>query len=670
MDGRVARASRTPNPWLRAVLFAAVAVLGLYVAYLVAINVFLSTSLFGRAINGKPLTIDIHYRRGWSVWPGVIHARDLSIRSRDGNVELMLRIDQVRFNVNFLGLAHRRFEASHVRGKGVSFRLRQRIDWMDLSPERLAGLPPIEGVWAVPVRPFRTCSLAEWSDAPADYYLWTIHLEDVQAEDTREIWIDKNLFEGPMAVGGRFYLKPLRAVEVGPISTELHGVRLVNVGATWLEGLDETGRLEVRRFDPRRDVPLAHMKLQSDLRGVAPDIGRFPLPLPEGMRLDGPVDLRRVALRLEDGAIRSGSKVELASPRLSLQRGDDRGNAALAVTGEVGKEERATVRALASDARVSRGDVQVASIPRLDAAADMERLLLDGPVKGAHLAIEAREIDVPDARALAAYLPSQGSLAIEGGRARADVGGQAWIDAGRAEGRASMQAEDVDLRSGKTRVRAGVTAAANVKSYEWRDGRLSLESEAQVGAHVVAPGKEPDTGFTGDLHGVLEAKSEDGGTSLDLSGTAVRLLNVSVDGEAAPQSSGDLLLQNATLQLSPPDLRGVLSANVVEATPFIQPRVPALFRKLADVPRAQGSARLTVKEGRARIDDIDVRGGSLAARGLFGARGSRRLGAFIVNAGQWTMGVRVDTEGAHVRLFGLDGWLDEEKARVGRQIGP
>jgi hypothetical protein len=52
-----------------------------------------------------------------------------------------------------------------------------------LRPERVAGLPPIEGFPTVPVRPYSQCSPRDWSDA--HYRLWTIHLDDVHASAGR-----------------------------------------------------------------------------------------------------------------------------------------------------------------------------------------------------------------------------------------------------------------------------------------------------------------------------------------------------------------------------------------------------------------------------------------------------------------------------------------------------
>ena len=124
--------------------------LSLVLFYLVAANVFLSTSLFDRFANAKPETIAIHFERAWSLFPGHIHAKKIWVRGRDSNVEWILRFDEVDCQVSLLGFTERRFRASSVHAKGTQFRLRQRLESEPTSPDEWAGLPPIEGLPPTP----------------------------------------------------------------------------------------------------------------------------------------------------------------------------------------------------------------------------------------------------------------------------------------------------------------------------------------------------------------------------------------------------------------------------------------------------------------------------------------------------------------------------------------
>ena len=131
------------------------AVLSLWALYAVAMNVFLKTSLFDKVLNGDPDTIAIHYSSGWSAIPGRIHARDLSIRGRDSNVEWILKLDEADFDMSFVALFERRFHVRRVHGAGISFRVRQRLDAPPSTPEQIADaqdLAPIDGLppWSLP----------------------------------------------------------------------------------------------------------------------------------------------------------------------------------------------------------------------------------------------------------------------------------------------------------------------------------------------------------------------------------------------------------------------------------------------------------------------------------------------------------------------------------------
>jgi hypothetical protein len=267
-------------------------------------------------------------------------------------------------------------------------------------------------------------------------------------------------------------------------------------------------------------------------------------------------------------------------------------------------------------------------------------------------------------------------------------------------------------------VQGGATANGSVGSYDWRTGRMvnpevrvqstamhvtgpsldvvgdvdasgkvddwepaehkarAFEGRAKIRSHVET-GQAPAKDFAGDFQANLQARSRDGGGeggsgTIDVSGSNVAMRNVSVGGIAAPESRGDLLLQGATLRLDNPELAGALTLDVNDATSLlvgVRSGVPFPFRGLLDIPRLQATARLSANERRVELDDVDARGGRLAVDGMLAQSGHDRLGAFIVQGGPFSVGVALDPKGAHVRLFGLSGWLVEQKAEIARRFG-
>ncbi len=652
---------------------------GAYLAYLLGINLFMSTALFGWAINGDPKTLDIHFDRGWSLWPGRVHAKNLSIRSRDGSVEWMLRIDKVQFDLSFTALAKRRFAASHVRGYGGSFRLRTRLDPGQVNPARVASLPPIAGFPAVPVRPFSQCSASEWSDA--DYHLWTIQLEDVHAEAVAELWIDGYRLQGSTSSQGRFFLKPVRAIEVGPLHTEIRGGDLGVSGVQWTEGLDASADFTLPRFDPRLEKGsdlLRTLSLGIESHGVVPDMGRLPIPIRSDVHLRGALELRRLGLRLEGGRPLPGSHVDGVGPQVVLEQGEHRVSSSVAIAGDVqdGAESLAA-HAVAGAARLERAGQTIVVAPRVEVTASARAPEVGRGVEGLHVTVESPELQVPDVRVLALYIPDSAKVTLASGRARGGAWGEVWPDESRARGRANMQAEDLDVRVADVRMRGLAAAEASLASFDWSTGQIeaphaavTVDSRVELGAeHGAAQG--PD--FAADVRAVAVTggyRPEDG--TVDVSGSGAKIRNIVVDGKPAASSHGDAWLEQGTLRLDRPDLEGLAALDVTDATPLLasaREHVPGPFRSLLDLPRLIASAQLSVDARRAELRQLEARGGKLNVNGLFAAGRGDRLGAFVVQGGPLTVGVGVDPHGTSIHLFGLSGWLEQEEENASKRFG-
>ncbi|HXN33007.1 MAG TPA: hypothetical protein VN894_14150 [Polyangiaceae bacterium] len=453
--------------------------LSLAVLYAVVVNIFLSTSLFAKVVNAQPDTIDIHYERAWSLVPWKIHASKISVRGRDGNVEWILRLDEVEFGVSFAALAKMRFEGTRVRGKGASFRLRGRLAAAPVSRDEVAGLPPIEGLPPYSIRPPKELSPAEWSDA--HYDLWAVRLEDVVADDVREVWIDHARFEGSARIDGRFFLKPMRSVEVGPtrISVARGGVRTSD--GPIAEALDgNLLELTLARFDPRTvggaDL-LGRVSLQGNAHATLPDLARLPV-FPRGVTVQGAAEVRRAVLYVRNGVLEKESHFEGTATPVVVAGAGYRATGALALQADVAREsanqgDRLTFRADATNLVVFQGERVVApttpflSAPRAETRGDARALDLAHLFEDLHLVVELADGDLPNARALSGYIPASAAVAVEGGRARATGRLEAWFAEKRATGSAALRAENLDLHIAKIRVRGHTSVRARFSSYHF-----------------------------------------------------------------------------------------------------------------------------------------------------------------------------------------------------------
>jgi hypothetical protein len=251
----------------------AVAAIGVAALYLVGVNVFLATPLFERVVDATPEALDVHYDRAWSLWPGHVHARKLSIRATDSNIEWILELDDVSFRLSLVGLTKKLFEASHLRGRGVTLRLRQKLEALPASSAQVADLPPIHGLPPYGLRAHVEDTNNVWDD----FYwnLWTVRLTDVVAEQTREVWIDRARFVGDARFAGGCYFRPMRALDVGPLHVAVERGEVRRGHSRIVEGLGGSVDVSLSTLDPRTTHGLgmlAHLALAADLRArrIAP----------------------------------------------------------------------------------------------------------------------------------------------------------------------------------------------------------------------------------------------------------------------------------------------------------------------------------------------------------------------------------------------------------------
>jgi hypothetical protein len=207
--------------WGKGVALAAALLLGLPLVVVATLNVFIGTRLLRSALSGDPDSLLVDYTRAYSLWPGRVHVEGLVLRGRDRNVEWSLVLDRCDFQEHFFDLFHRQFHVGPVTCDGLSLRLRQRkASW---TPAEKAATPPVPG--------FSDPALPEPGPPPppltdANYKLWSIRLDDVVATHVREIWVDTMRVAGDAEVRGRWLFRPVRWLEVGPATIDMHTLEL------------------------------------------------------------------------------------------------------------------------------------------------------------------------------------------------------------------------------------------------------------------------------------------------------------------------------------------------------------------------------------------------------------------------------------------------------------
>lgn len=477
---------RRPAFW-RVIRASVVALLSVYVLYLVAINVFLSTSLFQRVLGQDPITLDIHYARAWALFPTRIHATNLSIRSSDSNVEWILRLDDVTFDVSLRSLARKRFVVNFAHGHGISMRARQKLDqrpdeahgqgWRDLAP--VEGFPPYS------IRPSGPPHPERWDDS--QYHLWTVVLENVIAEDVREVWIEQGRFTGNARVAGRFYLKPIRGVEIGPAHVDIrHGTVSIGHDRTLADEVKGSLDLTAEHFDPRNvsgSTVLRYFTLHSELGVSVPNL-RAALPMETKLSIGGALRVPRLAARIERGRLAPGTHVDLFTQGLSVANDEHTGIGEFRIAADVTPMHVLTAKLEGTHLELLRHDRgRVIVAPQITGSVDARELDLasDKPFGDAHFVIDVPSASIDNAKVLNSYLPTSTPITILNGQANAQAHAEFWQHDQHAGGYASLEASNVDARVAKMRTQAAFRMSAGVDS--WTKGQMILEGAT---AHLQA----------------------------------------------------------------------------------------------------------------------------------------------------------------------------------------
>ncbi len=502
-----------PSSWKirgrKVATWVAVALLSAFALYVVAINVFLSTSLFGRALNGDPDTIFITYERGWSLWPGTVHARKLVIRSQDTHIQFLLRIEECTFDISFFDLAvAKKFHLTKVRGSGVTFDSRQKLDSPDATPEHVEALPPIAGFDRIPLKALLTdearaeAHRQRWNDDA--WHLWTVQLDDVVAEDVRSVWVDTLRFEGDARITGGFYLKPIRSARISDIHLTVRSGRTTMSDRVMVDPMRGEATLFLESFDPRtiEGPDLLHkLSFTTDLQGRVPDLANVPEALTGPVKMQGAGEIRRLALRVEGGRVVHDSHVDIGLPGATVSVLGHRVKGDLSVLGDVPVAPGAPRLALRVEARGIDADRTTPGIEAvlfhaaaIDVAGDATSLDLADPLRDLHVVLGLPSGELPDARALTAYVPPDTAFGFEGGRAKASAEVELWLGERRAKGKGNLTAADLDLRIAKTRLVGATNIDARFDSWRWEEKRLEgVHAKVHVATGWIATRNAPKT---------------------------------------------------------------------------------------------------------------------------------------------------------------------------------
>jgi hypothetical protein len=497
----------------------------------------------------------VDYASAYSWIPGRVHVEGLKIRGSDSSVQWVLRIDKCDFSFAPLELAHRRFHASHVRGVGLTFRVRLRVD--SATPEHLAALPPVPGFGDFP---HRKAGVQPPPPTDAEYRLWSIQLDDVDARNVSEIWTDTIRYSGTMRVRGRWIFRPMRWLDIGPAVVDAETLDISHGSRALARGLQGSIDVTVHGFDLRRHPGLqileqvsTDLKLRGLLRAgetletLAPVSG---LTFDRG---DGPID---ALIRVDHGVLADRTRVSFETPESRTTSAnvvvEGPVRALFEVVAQASSKPVGRLEARGDGIRLSGPKGAKGSLRRAVASLASTELALDHAFGDATFATDLYDAETPSLG------PWASSSDVQSGPVRASGHFEGDLPQKRAHGSLDFTVEDLALGQGD-RVSATASGHLDVVDVSLPEQSLSLGRSRVQLKHVAAQLGSAEIGAkTLDVATELTAswpkQQVSGGVTLEGAGLNGHWKEVGVTGNLLAHLSGGVGLSDGSLDLAASDI--------------------------------------------------------------------------------------------------------------------
>jgi hypothetical protein len=471
-----------------------------------------------------------------------------------------------------------------------------------------------------------------------DYALWSPQLDDVDAEDVREVWFDAYRFTGKARVVGGFALRPVRMARVGPASVSVTRGDLRLGEETVLEGLSGHVDATIASFDPREVSGVSFLRyvtaaVRGDGRIASLRFLNHYVPETSDPKMDGGGGPAHVDVRVVGGVLASPSTVSVDSEPVVITVGERRATASahIALSVQAGPERpEATVSIdLAGlDVGVARANTPIFRAARIAVFGRSADLDLVRPFGDGTGSVEVPEADLPDLRLFNPYFGKDAA----------------------------------SLRAGRAHVRGAFSTslpAHNVK------GNLAFVTDGLV-VHVA------DTDVHLALHAAVMLDELDLHSWLgDLSGSRIEARDVVLS--SAPKEPvwwGRVDLEKAHLSLAGPALlHAKFTLQAKDGRPVLRQLLPVWLANLIGLDGLHGGGTVTMGASLVDVTGLHVEGEGCEIRAEYDKRGPRSRGVALVRSGQSTLGVERNDGATSLTLFGAEDWYRravEHRAAHGR----
>jgi len=590
----------------------------LFLLQAVLINVLLLSGALSWFLSSATGVLRIDTGRSFSLWPGIVQLRRLHLEVVDSNVHLWLDVPRGHAHVVLHELLRRRFVAQNVSGEHFVLRLRPKFE--QLSERRQAALPPVS-------------SPAEKQETGKQGYLWPIRITNSDA-DYDELWISELRYLGAAHVRGGFELVPLQTLSLEPSDVELragslrYGPEQLALSVEHAQVHAELLQTEVEQLSQQWNKMLM---LRVELAGKVEDLAFVENWSPELEGLSGGKGELSVLAAVERGHRVGDFELAYSSRHVTYAHAPWSGSMALALSAH-------------SDPKLPAQQGE----PPLPATLRVERLRLD--VHGRRVAtLEQLRADATLSDAFPPARPRSLTLDVQG----------LLLD--------QLEELPQQLRPGHFQPRSAELGRAHAE-FAWRDGVASGQAEAHFRDASFAIGdwslRQSGKATLQGIRWKPESKLRIAAATLDLQSVDIRHPGTeAIDSWRLNAALEDVRFAPLTRRWTADFLLAGDDAKPVLALLGVHGLPPGASDFLA-MPglKVRGSLDLAPKRqelsvDRAESQTIDVKGRLLRL-------GQENHAAFLFKAAPFSLGVDVQPDGAHPKLFAGQGWLDQHLAQL------
>lgn len=598
--------------------------------WLVAANRALDGDRLREALNRRPEKLLVTWESGYTLYPGHVALRGVTLRNQGTKSQLELRLDRVSALFNPLPLLWKTINVVWAEADGAEFRMRRRPATIEELEAGKATAPPIEGFdYAASMRdPAATPKVPRWA----------VSFTGASVDGIREVWIDAVRLRGPGRVHAGVKVGPGRRLSVVRGVVELPDLSIGLGVEDPIEHARLSARLSILPYDYSVHRQLGflpftsgRLKFEGGTGGGTPLLD-FLFRRVTWLNFEGASSFETADLVLDRGVLQPGSRLVANTRELAVELFQFRaeGEAIIemtAVEGPAAPEMKARVvvkrfgmglKGYASDAVFGQ---------KMIASATVENLVLGGPPPEVDIRIDLVNVRAPDVTRANYLIPAGLGLVLREGTARIDGYVRANSRHANGSGNVTLRADRIVLDAGDLRVGGSLSAALRL--------------------------------------GGLDARR----VSFELSGTKIRLSDFTLaegnaTGTSAPDVGwwADLSIPTGVLDYDDPELfDGEIAFRMRDLRPilgfFLKGRpLPKFGRRLLDDAEIGGSARIIYAGDRLEVRDLRVDSELIEVDAQLDIEGRSVRGDLLALYAILGVGIGVEDREVEVHFVGARDW--------------